>query len=50
MVSKILDESFTFDDVLIRPAASAMEPAEASLKTNIGGINFLVPFSFRRYG
>lgn len=44
MVSKILDESFTFDDVLIRPAASAMEPAEASLKTNIGGINLSVPF------
>src|SRR3989338_8528189 len=44
MVSKILDESFTFDDVLIRPAASAMEPAEASLKTSIGGINLAVPF------
>src|SRR3989344_5466368 len=44
MVSKILDESFTFDDVLIRPAESAMEPAEASLKTSIGGINLTVPF------
>ena len=44
MVSKILDESFTFDDILIRPAASTMEPAEASLKTSIGGINLLVPF------
>ena len=44
MASKILDESFTFDDVLIRPAASAMEPAEASLQTNIGGINLSVPF------
>ena len=44
MVSKILNEGFTFDDVLIRPAASAMEPAEASLKTSIGGINLAVPF------
>ncbi|MDO8481720.1 MAG: IMP dehydrogenase [bacterium] len=44
MASKILDESFTFDDVLIRPAASAMEPAEASLQTNICGINLSVPF------
>src|SRR3989338_3014041 len=44
MVSKILDDGFTFDDVLIRPAASAMEPAEASLKTNIGGIILTVPF------
>ncbi|MDO8561949.1 MAG: IMP dehydrogenase [bacterium] len=44
MASKILDESFTFDDVLIRPAASAMEPAEASLKTSVGGINLTVPF------
>src|SRR3989344_6267039 len=44
MASKILDESFTFDDVLIRPAASAMEPAEASLQTNIGGIDLSLPF------
>lgn len=44
MASKILDESFTFDDVLIRPAASSMEPAEASLTTNIAGINLSVPF------
>jgi len=44
MASKILDESFTFDDVLIRPAASAMEPAEASLATSIAGINLSVPF------
>jgi len=44
MASKILSEGFTFDDVLIRPAASAMEPAEASLKTSIAGINFSVPF------
>src|SRR3990167_4951312 len=44
MVSKIESEGFTFDDVLIRPAASAMEPAEASLQTNIGGIKLTVPF------
>lgn len=44
MAGKILKESFTFDDVLIRPAASAMEPAEASLKTKIAGIELSVPF------
>lgn len=44
MVSKILSEGFTFDDVLIRPAASAMEPAEASLTTSVGGITLTVPF------
>jgi len=38
------DESFTFDDVLIRPAASSMEPAEASLETAIAGIHLKVPF------
>lgn len=41
---KILDRGFTFDDVLIRPAASSMEPAEALLKTNIAGIELSVPF------
>lgn len=44
MAIKKFDESFTFDDVLIRPAASAMEPAEASLSTTIAGINLKVPF------
>ena len=44
MAAKILKEGFTFDDVLIRPAASAMEPAEASLKTKIAGIELSVPF------
>jgi len=39
-----ITEGFTFDDVLIRPAASAMEPSEASLKTNIAGISLEVPF------
>ena len=41
---QIFDESFTFDDVLIRPAASAMEPAEASLQTKIAGLTLKVPF------
>ncbi len=41
---KIRAEGFTFDDVLIRPAASAMEPGEASLKTNIAGITLSLPF------
>ena len=44
MAVKILKESFTFDDVLIRPGASSMEPAEASLKTKIAGIELSVPF------
>ena len=44
MAVKILKEGFTFDDVLIRPGASKMEPAEASLKTNIAGIALSVPF------
>lgn len=39
-----LIEGFTFDDVLIRPAASAMEPSEASLKTAIAGIPLALPF------
>lgn len=44
MAVKILKEGFTFDDVLIRPGASQMEPAEASLKTKIAGIELSVPF------
>jgi IMP dehydrogenase len=44
MAVKILNEGFTFDDVLIRPGASQMEPAEASLKTVIAGIELSVPF------
>ena len=39
-----ITEGFTFDDVLIRPGPSAMEPAEASLKTHIAGIALDVPF------
>ncbi len=44
MARKILTEGFTFDDVLIRPAASRIEPSEASLKTNIAGIALALPF------
>jgi len=44
MVAKILERGFTFDDVLIVPNASAMEPAEASLKTTLCGIELSVPF------
>jgi IMP dehydrogenase len=44
MAAKIVSESFTFDDVLIRPAASAIEPSEASLKMKIAGIDLSVPF------
>jgi IMP dehydrogenase len=41
---KILERGFTFDDVLIVPAVSAMEPAEASLITNLCGIELSTPF------
>lgn len=44
MVAKILERGFTFDDVLIVPQASAMEPAEASLKTTLCGITLSIPF------
>src|SRR3989344_7464287 len=40
---KILERGFTFDDVLIRPGESRMEPAEASLSTKIAGIELKVP-------
>src|SRR3989344_1885070 len=43
MSSKIVSEGFTFDDVLIRPAESRMEPSEASLQTTIAGITLKVP-------
>ena len=43
MVRKITSEGYTFDDVLIRPAASSIEPSEASLKTTIAGIELAVP-------
>lgn len=44
MVAKILERGFTFDDVLIVPSASAMEPAEASLQTKLCGLDLKVPF------
>lgn len=44
MAVKILQEGFTFDDVLIRPAASSIEPAEAKLNTVIAGLPLSVPF------
>ena len=44
MVVKILERGFTFDDVLIVPSESAMEPAEASLKMTLCGIELSVPF------
>jgi IMP dehydrogenase len=44
MGPKKLTEGFTFDDVLIRPSASSIEPSEASLKTTIAGITLSVPF------
>ena len=44
MAAKILQEGFTFDDVLIRPAASSIEPAEAQLNTTIAGLPLKVPF------
>ena len=43
MAAKI-SEGFTFDDVLIRPGASAMEPSEASLATTVAGIHLKLPF------
>jgi len=44
MASKVIEQGFTFDDVLIRPAASSIEPAEAQLNTKIAGIDLSVPF------
>ncbi len=41
---KKIHDAFTFDDVLLRPAASAIEPAEASLATKIAGLELSVPF------
>lgn len=44
MAAKVITEAYTFDDVLIRPAASRMEPSEASLKIKIAGIELQLPF------
>lgn len=43
-MKKVLPEAFTFDDVLLRPLASAIEPREAELHTKIAGIDMQVPF------
>ena len=43
MGAKITHEGFTFDDVLIRPGESRMEPSEASLHSTIAGIKLSVP-------
>ncbi len=37
-------EAFTFDDVLIRPSSSSIEPREASLQTTLAGVALKVPF------
>src|SRR3989344_4891596 len=44
MVVKILERGFTFDDVLIVPNESRIEPAEASLQTTMCVITLKVPF------
>lgn len=43
-MAKVMPEAFTFDDVLLRPLASAIEPREADLHTKIAGIELAVPF------
>ena len=40
----IVSEGFTFDDVLLRPAASPIEPREASLKTRVAKLDLDLPF------
>jgi IMP dehydrogenase len=42
-MKKVLPEALTFDDVLLRPLASAIEPREAQLATRIAGIELSVP-------
>ncbi len=44
MATKVVEQGFTFDDVLIRPAGSEIEPAEAKLNTKIAGVNLSLPF------
>lgn len=43
-MKKVISEAFTFDDVLLRPLASAIEPREAQLATTVASINLAVPF------
>ena len=42
-MKKVLAEAFTFDDVLLRPLASAIEPREAELTTRIACIELGIP-------
>jgi IMP dehydrogenase len=42
-MKKVLLEAFTFDDVLLRPLASAIEPREAQLHTRVAGIDLQLP-------
>lgn len=42
-MKKVLPEAFTFDDVLLRPLASAIEPREAELHTRVAGIELGLP-------
>ncbi len=42
-MKKILSEAFTFDDVLLRPLASAIEPKDAELTTAVAGLALKVP-------
>ena len=41
---KNIREAFTFDDVLLKPLGSAIEPADASLATKVAGLPLSVPF------
>jgi IMP dehydrogenase len=41
---KKITEALTFDDVLLRPLASSIEPSEASLATVVAGVPLSVPF------
>jgi IMP dehydrogenase len=43
-MKKVLGEAFTFDDVLLRPSASSIEPRDAEFATSIAGITLKVPF------
>lgn len=42
-MTRAIPEAFTFDDVLLRPLASAIEPREAELRTRIAGIDLALP-------
>jgi len=44
MARQKFPEAFTFDDVLIRPSSSSIEPREASLQTSLAGVALKVPF------